>query len=387
MAGIFKVGPTNVPEDQDKRKASVKVAEKSRKSDYEFEHILDYFNNYPGTPMSLYQWDGSDGAWLTKDREENSVRWRTAVKTIIKEEYEDRFQPFQEVLDFYYTTQIFVEEKGHEIKWIKGATYLIEDLVKGFYLARVANEYAELEEWEFLYSLKDITSWAINNLELQELEHVMGNINLTICDFAVEKFNELLYEDYKDSPRVGKQAYEFDRDFVLLEQRDEALNDYIDADDNYPNALQRIHDFFHGVLPVWLLGIKTTTPVFPQYHFNENYSANLTENNEDIYEDNEGNIPEWTMENRLTAEAPSAPSPDSQYGKEARIQASLLMLYPDSYIDECEYLKNAPLVKNLGKRVRYDQPWPIRTEYIRANNAVMESFEENFVSYKKVKDN
>ena len=82
-----------------------------------------------------------------------------------------------------------------------------------------------------------------------------------------------------------------------------------------------------------------------------------------------------------------APSPDSEYGKEARIQVPILMLYPDSYIEDFEFLKDAPLVKNLGKRVRYDQPWPIRTEYIRANNAVMESFEENFVTYKKVKDN
>ena len=85
-----------------------------------------------------------------------------------------------------------------------------------------------------------------------------------------------------------------------------------------------------------------------------------------------------------------APSPDSQYGKEARIQVSLLMLYPKSYIEECEFLKDAPLVKNLKEDITYSfnifYSRELRTTYIAANEAIIQNFKENFVSFYNIEN-
>jgi len=85
-----------------------------------------------------------------------------------------------------------------------------------------------------------------------------------------------------------------------------------------------------------------------------------------------------------------APSPDSEYGKEARIQVPILMLYPDSYVDECEYLKDAPLIKKLDKLTGIEGPqkfggyaYTPRKKYAEANEAIIQNFRENLVSYIK----
>jgi len=88
-----------------------------------------------------------------------------------------------------------------------------------------------------------------------------------------------------------------------------------------------------------------------------------------------------------------APSPDYEYGKEARIQVPILMLYPESYVDDCEFLKDAPLVKQLDKHLWYEPEGtfgsgqysqnelisvPYRKRYIRTNEGIKENFKDNF---------
>ena len=85
-----------------------------------------------------------------------------------------------------------------------------------------------------------------------------------------------------------------------------------------------------------------------------------------------------------------APSPDSEYGKEARIQVPILMLYPESYVDDCQFLKDAPLVKNLDTLTGIEGPqkfgvraYSPRSKYIEVNEAIEENFKESIVSYLK----
>lgn len=142
--------------------------------------------------IKLEDWKGQDGSWLTKDRDSNSARWRTGYSYIIKNKIKGRLAPFKQIYTFYddvdwYLTNVY----KHEIKWCKGAKALVKALgiLEGGFFA-IAND----------------------------VETILNELNLGICDYAIEKFHELMYGKYAKTPLKGDDAYKWDVAFITHEQ-------------------------------------------------------------------------------------------------------------------------------------------------------------------------
>ncbi len=143
--------------------------------------------------INLKDWKGQDGSWLTKDRDTNSHRWRTGYSYIVQNKIQGRLAPFKQIYDFYnaidwYITNIY----KHEVKWCKGAKALVEALAKS------------LEGGNMLLS--------------NDVETILNELNLGICDYAITKFHELMYGKYSKKPLKGDEAYNWDKTFIEYEQ-------------------------------------------------------------------------------------------------------------------------------------------------------------------------
>lgn len=150
--------------------------------------------------LKLEDWKGQDGSWLTKDREINGERWRCGFSYIIKNKVKGRLAPFSQIYDFYddvdwYITNVY----KHEVKWCKGAKKLVKALAKS------PVWFGGLEEG--------------SNLIANDVETILNELNLGICDFAIEKFHELIYGKYAKTPLKGNDAYNWDVAFVTYEQQ------------------------------------------------------------------------------------------------------------------------------------------------------------------------
>lgn len=174
---------------------------------YDFLTNKSYINEYIGgefpdydtyklalrnRAIKLDDWTGQDGSWLTKDRDSNGDRWRRGYSYIIKNKIKGRLAPFKQIYTFYddvdwYITNVY----KHEVKWCKGAKALVKALgiLEGGFFA-IAND----------------------------VETILNELNLGICDYAIEKFHELMYGKYAKTPLKGDDAYKWDVAFITHEQ-------------------------------------------------------------------------------------------------------------------------------------------------------------------------
>jgi len=136
-------------------------------------------------------WKGEDGSWLTADRANNKERWINGYSYIIKNKVQGRLAPFKQIYDFYNAVDTWVFRLGHRVKWCKGAKTLVEAL-----------------------SVLDAGTITIAN----DVEVILNELNLGICDFAITKFHELIYGKYATTPLKEDEAYKWDVAFITYEQ-------------------------------------------------------------------------------------------------------------------------------------------------------------------------
>ena len=148
---------------------------------------------------SLETWDGKDGSWLKSDRQGDKQRWRNACDYIIQNKITGRLAPFVQIADFYDYVGKKCIEKGHQIKWYKGASKLVHAL-------------AGTSESEF----KGLESG--NSIISNDVETILNELNLKICDFAITQFYELFYGQFSKNALIGDAAYQFDKQFIEQEQ-------------------------------------------------------------------------------------------------------------------------------------------------------------------------
>lgn len=165
------------------------------------------FPDYPTYKLALAskaipreKWIGQDGCWLASDRTYNTDTWRRGYSYIIKNKIKGRLAPFKQIYDFYNSVHWNLRNRfGHQVKWCLGAKTLVEAL------ASSPIEMGGLEDGSSV--LPD------------DIETILNELNLGICDFAIAQFYELIYGKYSDKPLIGDKAYEWDVSFIIHEQQ------------------------------------------------------------------------------------------------------------------------------------------------------------------------
>jgi len=233
------------------------------------------------TPRPRYNWYGLDGYWLESERKNSWRGWRNAVNYITLHQNPENgdlpwLQPFGQILAYYKQVYSFIKQKGHESRWLNGAYYLVEDL---------------FEAYEEGLQLGTVAGWFS-----EDLRPILKELNREIAKFAITQFHKLLFGEYKNSLRKGEDAYVFDRDFIITEQKVIAFGVYPKYSRDILTQMSLVFN-----RSGWIAGFKSfdptgiSIPVFPGY-----YQSNLAEVSE-------------------------------RYGQDARIQVPLGMLYPDQY--------------------------------------------------------
>lgn len=205
------------------------------------------FPDYPTYKLALREkainikdWEGQDGCWLTNDRG-NNKRWENAQDFILKNKLKGRLAPFNQIADFYHYVGKKCQKKEfqHDIKWYKGAATLVDalDLLEGG-----------------------------NLLIANDVETILNELNLGICDYAITQFYDLFYGKYAKIPLKGNAAYDFDKNFIIYEQGTVAPPIYKKAD---KLTIQRFQDMadkdpqsgWHGLGGVF----NSVTPAFDDF--------------------------------------------------------------------------------------------------------------------------
>lgn len=71
------------------------------------------------------------GCWLRKDRQQNNTVWNNAnVFNLSLDNGDLKYKTISQIRDFYRWFDQEIEKKGHEIKWIKSAGYVADQLSK-----------------------------------------------------------------------------------------------------------------------------------------------------------------------------------------------------------------------------------------------------------------
>lgn len=135
----------------------------------------------------------TDGCWLTKNRENNDETWKNACMYILEHKIQGVLAPFGQIADFYtLLDEKISNETEHKTRWLKGAKKLVNSL--------------KIMDGGFTLVANDI-------------EIILNELNIGICDYAITQFYELFYGKYKDNPLIKRQdAYEWDLAFVKHEQ-------------------------------------------------------------------------------------------------------------------------------------------------------------------------
>lgn len=137
------------------------------------------------------QWQNNDGCWLTLDRANNTERWINGYSYIIKNKQQGWLAPFKQIYDFYNAVDSWQFRLGHRIKWCKGAKNLVDSL--------------SVLDGGFIFIDNDV-------------EIILNELNLGICDFAITQFYDLIYGKYASTQLKGMEAYEWDKRFINYEQ-------------------------------------------------------------------------------------------------------------------------------------------------------------------------
>jgi hypothetical protein len=137
----------------------------------------------------------TNGCWLTKNRDANDATWQNSCMYILEHKLQGVLAPFAQIADFYtLLDDKITNETQHKTRWLKGAKKLVN-------------------------SLKIMDNSFANSFVGNDVEIILNELNIGICDYAITQFYELFYGKYKDNPLVKRQdAYEWDLAFVQHEQ-------------------------------------------------------------------------------------------------------------------------------------------------------------------------
>ncbi len=136
------------------------------------------------------------GAWLKTDRTSRNQRWKNAMEKILEKKWKGVLKPFGQVADFYLYCQWKAKNLEHEVKWGKGAAYLVEDLADGYedgYVTTGATFFNDAERIG---------------------QSILTDLNLGILDLAIDRWSDL----FKGTVLKGDAAYQWDKAFVQEEQ-------------------------------------------------------------------------------------------------------------------------------------------------------------------------
>jgi hypothetical protein len=174
--------------------------------------------------------------WLTKDREEKNNTWKNACMYIVEHKLQGVMGPFGQIADFYYLLKEKVAKSKHKSRWLKGGYALVNKLT--------------IMDGGFIFVENDV-------------EIILSELNIGICDYAITKFHELLYGKLKNDPLdTMEKAYKWDLAFVQHEQGVVAVPIYAKTSENTTSKFQAMADkdgqkHIHG-----LGGILGVTPEF-----------------------------------------------------------------------------------------------------------------------------
>lgn len=133
--------------------------------------------------------------WLKKDRKEKNDIWKNACMYILEHKYQGIMGPFGQIADFYGLLKDEVTKSQHKSRWLKGGYKLVNDLAK----------------W--------IENTGFSNVVTNDVETILYELNIGICDYAITQFYELFYGKHKDNPlNTMEKAYKWDLEFVRYEQ-------------------------------------------------------------------------------------------------------------------------------------------------------------------------
>ncbi len=156
------------------------------------------------------------GCWLTKDRKAKNDTWKTACMYIVEHKYQGVLGPFGQIADFYYLLKEKVAKSKHKSRWLKGAYALVDKLT--------------IMDGGFIFVENDV-------------EIILSELNIGICDYAITKFHELFYGKHKNDPLdTMEKAYKWDLAFVQHEQGVVAVPIYAKTDDNTIAKFQAMAD-------------------------------------------------------------------------------------------------------------------------------------------------
>lgn len=161
----------------------------------------------------------TDGCWLTKHREAKEDTWKKGCMYIVEHKLQGILAPFSQIADFYTLLDDKISnETEHKTRWLKGAKKLVNSLTV------MENNFA-------------------NSFVGNDVETILNELNIGICDYAITQFHELFYGKYKDKPLAKKQdAYEWDLAFVQHEQGVVAVPIYNKADKRTISKYQDMAD-------------------------------------------------------------------------------------------------------------------------------------------------
>lgn len=187
---------------------------------------------------------GSQGHWLTSDRTDGTAVWDAANTFNIKNNVQNQYAPYAQVRDFYKWVDAKATSLGHDVKWMKGAIGLVSALANNL----------------------EGGSMFVND----EVEKLLGNLNVGIQNGTQSYFNDLLFGKYATTPLKGDAAQAWDVALVNYEQGQVAPAIYAGANQT---AITKMNEMANGAFGTWhgFLGfVGGTTP-----HFNW-FNASIT---------------------------------------------------------------------------------------------------------------
>lgn len=154
--------------------------------------------------------------WLTKDRKAKTDTWKNACMYIVEHKLLGVLGPFGQIADFYKLLDEKMFETKHKTRWLKGAKKLVDALT----------------------ILDGGSSFVANDVEV-----ILSELNIGICDYAITQFYELFYGKYKNDhlDTMGK-AYSWDLAFVKHEQGVVAVPIYAKTSKNTIQTFQAMAD-------------------------------------------------------------------------------------------------------------------------------------------------
>ena len=150
---------------------------------------------------------------------------------IVEHKYQGVLGQFEQIADFYKLLKDKIAKSKHKSRWLKGAYKLVN----------------ALKIMDGGFSIVD-----------NDVEVILSELNLGICDFAITQFYELFYGNRKNNPLdTMKKAYDWDLAFVKHEQGVLAIPIYKKTNNktlmNFKLWQTRIHKSTYTELVVFLV--------------------------------------------------------------------------------------------------------------------------------------